>query len=62
MNSSDKPYMTENVILRPSYDPEGKMKIQILTAHLQDMQNHMLENQLSTLKNVDRVQVTNFTG
>ena len=41
--------------------PEGKMKIQILTAHQQDMQNHMLENQLSTLKNVDRVQVTNFT-
>ena len=40
---------------------EKKMKIQILTAHLQDMQNHIHENQLSTPEKVDRVQVTNFT-
>ena len=53
--------MTENVILRHSYDPRGKkMKIQILTAHLQDMQNHIHENQLSTPEKVDRVQVTKF--
>ena len=37
------------------------MKIRILTAHLQDMSNHILEYQLSTSENVDVVQVTNFT-
>ena len=41
--------------------PGGKMKIPILTAHLQDMSNHILEYQLSTSENVDVVQVTNFT-
>ena len=41
--------------------PQGvKWKFQILTAHLQDMPNHILENQLSTSENVNKVQVTNF--
>ena len=40
--------------------PGDKMKIPNLTAHLQDMPNHILEYQLSTPKNVDVVKVTNF--
>ena len=50
--------MTENVIVRPSYEPRGQNEI--LTAHLQDMPNHILEYQLSTPENVDVIQVTNF--
>ena len=50
--------MTENVIVRPSYEPRGQNEI--LTAHLQDMPNHILEYQLSTPENVDVMQVTNF--
>ena len=41
--------------------PGVKMKIPILTAHLQDMPNHILEFQLSTPENVDVVQLKNFT-
>ena len=52
--------MTENVVVRPSYDPGGKMKFQILTAHLQDVPNHILVFQLSTTENVDVGQLTNF--
>ena len=37
-----------------------KWKFRILTAHLLDMPNHILEYQLSTSENVDVVQVTNF--
>ena len=48
--------MIENVIVRPK-----KCKFRIPTTHLQDMANHVLENQLSTSENVDVVQVTNFT-
>ena len=41
--------------------PQGaKWKFRILTAHLQDMPNHILEYQLSTPENVDVVQETNF--
>ena len=42
--------------------PQGaKWKFRILTEHVQDMTNHILEYQLSTPENVDVVQVTNFT-
>ena len=50
--------MTESVIVRPSYEPRGQNEI--LTAHLQDMSNHILEYQLSPPENVDVVQVTNI--
>ena len=50
--------MTESVIVRPSYEPRGQNEI--LTAHLQDMPNHILEYQLSTPENVDVIQGTNF--
>ena len=39
----------------------AKWKFRILTVHLQDMSNHILEYQLSTPENVDEVQLTNFT-
>ena len=39
----------------------AKWKFRILTSHLQDMPNHILEYQLSTPENVDVVQVTNMT-
>ena len=35
-SSSDKPCMTEDIIVRPSCDPKGKCLFRILTAHLQD--------------------------
>ena len=38
-----------------------KCKFRILTAHLQDMPNHILAYQLSTPENVDVVEVTNLT-
>ena len=61
-NSSDKPYTTELVIFSTLIWPqEIKWNFWILTAHLQDMPNHILEYQLSTFENVDEVQVTNFT-
>ena len=47
-----------SIIIRP----QGViLKFRILTAHLLDMFNHILEYQLSTSENVDVVQVTNFT-
>ena len=42
--------------------PQGaKCKFWILTAHLQDMPNHILEYQVSTPENVDALPVTNFS-
>ena len=41
--------------------PGSKLKFCILTAHLQDMPNHILEYQLSSPENADVVQVTNYT-
>ena len=62
-SSSDKSYMAENVIVRPSYDPlVPNWKFRILTGHLQYMPNHFLGYQLCTPENLDVVQVTNFTG
>ena len=54
-SSSDKPYMTKRhcstLIL-----PQGtKYKFQILTVHLQDVPNHILEYQLFTPEDVDVV-------
>ena len=54
-SSSDKPYMTENVILRPSYEPRGQKQIPNLSANLQDMPNHFLANKLSNPENRDVV-------
>ena len=54
--------MTENVIVRPSYDLRGQIEnSKSLTVYLQDMPNHTLEYQLCTPENVGVVQVTNFT-
>ena len=44
----------------PYLTTEMKIKFQNLSAHLQDVPTHILENQLSTPKKVDVVQVTNF--
>ena len=44
--------MTENVIVRPSYDRRGQNE--------NYEANHILEYQLSTPQNVDVVQETNF--
>ena len=57
-SSSDKPCLTENVIVRSSHDKMkiddmAKWKFCILTEHLQDMSNHTLEYQLSTPEHVD---------
>ena len=39
----------------------AKWNLRILSTHLEDMPNHILVYQLSTLENVDVAQVTNFT-
>lgn len=58
--SSHKPYMTVNLIVQPLY--KGAIwKFRILTAHLQNMSNHIREYQLSTPENLNVTHVTNFT-
>ena len=60
-SSSDNPYMTKTSFFGHHITQRAKCKFQILTAHLQDIPIHVLQYQLSTLENVDVVQVTNFT-
>ena len=58
-NSIDKPYMTENVIVRPSFEPRGKWKFQnqycTSARHVQSYPG------LFTPENVNVVEVSNFT-
>ena len=49
--------MTENVIVRPRYDPRKQNPY----AKLQEISNHILEYQLFTAENKGVVQVTNLT-
>lgn len=49
--------MTENVIVRPRYDPRKQNPY----AKLQKISNHILEYQLFTAENKGVVQVTNLT-
>ena len=62
-SSSDKPYMTENVIVRPSHDPLGKIKIPnpycISARHAKSYSSVSI---MSTPEKLDAVQVANFTG